>query len=93
MAILVTEDEIRRAGHQDWGLDNTALKTIRSQGEAPPFLHWSGVDLTHSDPYLVLTTKRGNGPEFELVEPQQQWSWRKMLNRFEDASLSPCGVL
>ena len=87
MAILVTFEEIRAAGEQDWRLDNTALKTIRSQGEVPPFLHWSGVDLTHSDPYLVLTMERGNGPEFELVEPQQEWSWRRMLNRFDDVNL------
>ena len=87
MAILVTFEEIRAAGHQDWQLDNTALKTIRSQGEVPPFLHWSGVDLTHSDPYPVLTLERGNGPEFELVEPQQEWSWRRMLNRFDDVNL------
>ena len=78
MAIVVTFEEIRAAGVQDWRLDNTALKTIRSQGEVPPFLHWSGVDLTHSDPY---------GPEFELVEPQQEWSWRRMLNRFDDVNL------
>ena len=93
MAILVTFEEIRAAGEQDWRLDNTSLKTIRSQGEVPPFLHWSGVDLTHSDPYPVLTLKRDKGPAFEMVEPQQPWSWRNMLNRFEDASLSPCGVL
>ena len=87
MAILVTFEEIRAAGHQDWRLDNTALMTIRSQGEVPPVLHWSGVELTHSDPYLVLTMERGNGPEFELVEPQQEWSWRRMLNRFDDVNL------
>ena len=87
MPILVTYADIRAAGHPDWRLDNTALKTIRYQGEPPPFLHWSGVDLTHSDPYLVLTLERGNGPEFELVEPQQEWSWRRMLNRFDDVNL------
>ena len=87
MAILVTFEEIRAAGVQDWRLDNTALKTIRSQGEVPLFFALVGVDLTHSDPYPVLTIKRGNGPAFELVEPQQQWSWRKMLNRFDDVNL------
>ena len=61
MAILVKFEEIRAAGVQDWRLDNTALKTIRSQGEVPPFLHWSGVDLTHSDPCHVLTTRRDKG--------------------------------
>ena len=61
MAILVTFEEIRAAGEQDWRLDNTALKTIRSQGDVPPFLHWSGVDLTHSDPYPVLTARRDKG--------------------------------
>ena len=85
--ILVKFEEVRAAGVQDWRLDNTALKTIRSQGEVPPFLHWSGVDLTHSDPYPVLTLERGNGPEFELVEPQQELPWRRMLNRFDDVNL------
>ena len=95
MAILVTFEGIRAAGEQDWRLDNTALKSIRFQGESPPGtpLDWSGVDLTHSDPYLVLTVWRDKGPAFEIVEPQHPWPWRKMLNRFEDASLSPCGVL
>ena len=87
MPILVTFEEIRAAGEQDWRLDNTALKTIRSQGEVPQFLHWSGVDLTHSDPFPVLRVRRGKGPAFSMVEPQQQWSWRKMLNRFDDATL------
>ena len=89
MAILVNFEEIGAAGKQDWRLDNTALKSIRFQGESPlgtPW-DWSGVDLTHSDPYFVLTIKRGNGPEFELVEPQQEWSWRRMLNRFDDVNL------
>ena len=95
MAILVNFEEIRAAGKQDWRLDNTALKSIRFQGESPPGtpLDWSGVDLTHSDPYPVLTVRRDKGPASEMVEPQQPWSWRKLLNRFEDASLSPCGVL
>ena len=52
MATLVTLDEIRAAGHQDWKLDNTALKSIRFQGESSVGipLDWMGVDLTHSDP-------------------------------------------
>ena len=71
-------------------MDNTALKSIRFQGESPPGtpLDWSGVDLTHSDPYPVLTVKRDKGPAFEMVEPQQPWSWRKMLNRFDDDTLT-----
>ena len=88
MAILVKFEEIRAAGVQDWRLDNTALKTIRSQCEVPPFLHWSGVDLTHSDPYPVLTVRRDKGPAFSMVEPQQPWSWRKTLNRFDDDTLT-----
>ena len=89
MAILVTFEEIRAAGTQDWRLDNTALKSIRFQGENPPGtpLDWSGVDLTHSDPYPVLTVRRDKGPAFSMVEPQQPWSWRKMLNRFDDDTL------
>ena len=87
MAILVTFEEIRAAGEQDWRLDNTALKSIRFQGESPPGtpLDWSGVDLTHSDPCSVVTVRRDKGPASEMVEPQQPWSWRKMLNRFDDA--------
>ena len=44
-------------------MDNTALESIRFQGESPAGtpLDWSGVDLTHSDPYIVLTMKRGDG--------------------------------
>ena len=95
MAILVTFEQIRAAGKQDWRLDNSALKSIRFQGESPPGtpLDWSGVDLTHSDPFPVLRVRRDKGPASEMVEPQQPWSWRKLLNRFGDASLSPCGVL
>ena len=71
-------------------MDNTALKSIRFEGEMPPGtpLDWSGVDLTHSDPYPVLTVRRDKGPAFSMVEPQQPWSWRKMLNRFDDATLT-----
>ena len=71
-------------------MDNTALKSIRFQGESPPGtpLDWSGVDLTHSDPYPVLTVRRDKGPAFSMVEPQQPWSWRMMLNRFDDDTLT-----
>ena len=63
MAIRVTLEEIRAAGQQDWRLDNTALKSIRFQCESPPGtpLDWSGVDLTHSDPYPALRVRRDNG--------------------------------
>ena len=87
MAIFVTFEEIRAAGKQDWRSDNTALKSIRFQTESIR-LDWSGVDLTHSDPYLVLTVRRDKGPAFSMVEPQQPWSWRKMLNRFDDHTLT-----
>ena len=89
MAILVTKDEIRVSGTQPWQLDNTALKGIRFQGESPPGTQSdrSGVDLTHSDPYYVLTIKRDRGPAFEMVEPRLEWSWKKMLNRLDDATL------
>ena len=71
-------------------MDNTALKSIRFQGEDPEGtpIDWDGADLTHSDPYLVLTLRRGKAAAFEMVEPQQPWSWRKMLNRFDDATLT-----
>ena len=90
MAIFVTFEEIRAAGTQDWRLDNKALKSIRFQGEEPEGspIDWDGVDLTHSDPYLVLTVRRDKGPAFSMVEPQQPWSWRKMLNRFDDDTLT-----
>ena len=51
-------------------------------------LDWSGVDLTHSDPYPVQTVRRDKGPAFSMVEPQQPWSWRKTLNRFDDDTLT-----
>ena len=28
------------------------------------------------------------GPAFEIVEPQQPWPWRTMLNRCDDATLT-----
>ena len=60
---MVDFDEIRAAGKQDWRLDNTAMKSIRFQGESPPGtpLDRSGVDLTHSDPCPVLTVRRDKG--------------------------------
>ena len=90
MATLVTFDEIRAAGTQDWRMDNKALKSIRFQNESPAGtpLDWAGVDLTHIDPYPVLTVRRDKGPAFSMVEPQQPWSWRKMLNRFDDDTLT-----
>ena len=90
MAIIATREDIRAAGTQDWHLDNTALKSIRFQGEEPEGtpIDWDGVDLTHSDPYFVLTLRRGKGPAFSMVEPQQPWSWRMMLNRFDDDTLT-----
>ena len=30
----------------------------------------------------------GEGPAFSMVEPQQPWSWRKMLDRFDDDTLT-----
>ena len=90
MAILVTEDDIRRSGRQHYSLDNTALKSFRFEGENPPGTptDWSGVDLTYRDPCFVLTCKRDRGPAFEIVEPRQPWSWRKMLTRLDDATLT-----
>ena len=63
MAIIANFEGIRAAGKQDWRLDNTALKSIRFQGESPPGtpIDWAGVDLTHSDPYLVMTVRRDKG--------------------------------
>ena len=63
MAIIATFEDIRAAGKQDWRLDNTALKSIRFQGENPPGtpLDWFGVVLAHSDPYPVLTVTRDKG--------------------------------
>ncbi len=87
--VVATFEDIRAVGKQDWRLDNTALKSIRFQGENPPGtpLDWSGVDLTHGDNYPVLTVTRAKGPAFSMGEPQQPWSWRKMLNRFDDVNL------
>ena len=70
-------------------MDNTALKSFRFERENPPGTptDWSGVDLTHRDPCLVLRLKRTKGPAFEMVEPRQEWSWKRMLNRLDDATL------
>ena len=62
-------------------MNNTALKSIRTCNEQPPgFPVGEGlVDLTNFDTYEVYTLERSVGMEYELKEPTQPWSWRRML--------------
>ena len=70
MAIIATREDIRAAGTQDWHLDNTALKSIRFQGEEPEGtpIDWDGVDLFDKDPYDVLTVDRTERPAYTLQD-------------------------
>ena len=90
MAVATVED-IRRigAGTQPWALNNTALKSLRDSNEQPPgFPVGDGlVDLTNLDPFEVYTLHRTVGMEYELQQPRQPWSWRRMLAGFIDATL------
>ena len=83
MAVVVTVEDIRSSGSgtQCWALNNTALKSIRTCNEQPPGVPVGEglVDLTNLDPYEVYTLERSVGMEYELKEPTQPWSWRRML--------------
>ena len=90
MAVATVED-IRRigVGTQPWALNNTALKSLRDSNEQPPgFPVGDGlVDPTNLDPFEVYTLHRTVGMEYELQQPRQPWSWRRMLAGFNDATL------
>ena len=75
MEEVVTIEETRAAGKQDREADNTALKSVRVQGEEPEGTpeSWTGVDLCHQDTYLVLTVKRDKASAFTMVQPLQPW--------------------
>ena len=64
--IVVTKEEIRRAGTQPWKLNNTALKSIRDSNELPvgvPIV-W-GIDLFESGEYEIWTDR--------LLAPKTPW--------------------
>ena len=90
MAVATVED-IRRigVGTQPWALNNTALKSLRDSNEQPPGFPVGGglVDLTNLDPVEAYTLHRTVGMEYELQQPRQPWSWRRMLAGFNDATL------
>ena len=46
-----------------------------------------GLELFDRDPFPIQTLKRTTGMRFELVDPEQPWSWRGMLNCFSDETL------
>ena len=78
--IVVTKEEIRRAGTQPWKLNNTALKSIRDSNELPvgvPIV-W-GIDLFESDEYEIWTDR--------LIAPKTPLTWRKVLNAMSDETL------
>ena len=89
---VVTFDDIRAGPPPHaWELNNTALKSIRSCGEDPPgypsIPEGYGKELFDRDPFPIHTLQRTKGMAFELVEPEQPWSWRGMLQGFDDETL------
>ena len=89
---VVTFDDIRAGPPPHaWALNNTALKSIRDCGEDPPgypnIAPGYGKELFDRDPFPIQTLQRTTGPAFELVGPEQPWSWRGMLNCFDDETL------
>jgi hypothetical protein len=89
---VVTFDDIRAGPPPHaWALNNTALKSIRSCGEDPPGYPsipvGHGKELFDRDPFPIHTLQRTKGMAFELVDPEQPWSWRGMLNCFDDETL------
>ena len=74
---------------QPWKLNNTALKSIRFSNEDCPgcprrdMPKW-GVSLFSSDTVQVHTLQRGDKTDYELVEPFQPWSWKKMFRSFDE---------
>ena len=86
---VVTVEEIRGSGKQPWALNDTALKSIRDTHEKPRgFPMVDKVDLTQMYTYEVLTLNRIKNENYEMVEPWQPWSWRKMLNGLADELLA-----
>ena len=80
MQVVLMED-VRASGEQAWALSNTALKSIRDTHENPPgFPITDAVDLFEHDPFPIKTLHRTTGMRYELTEPEQPWSWRRMLN-------------
>ena len=94
MAILVTFAEIRAAGALQRSANRASEVGVHPANRASEVgVHPSQtipgrqVPPPHSDNYPVLTVTRAKGPAFSMGEPQQPWSWRKMLNRFDDDTL------
>ena len=85
-----TLEDVIHEGAQPWQLNNAALKSIRDTNENPPgwpSVSWdhegcgyAGVELFDHDPYPIKTLRRTTGMHYELTDPEQPWSWRKMLN-------------
>ena len=85
----VTFKEVRESGTQPWTLNNTALKDIRDSNENPRGTpNTERVELFGSDPFDVRTLTRSKGTDYELGEPLQPWSWRRMLNGMSDTTLT-----
>ena len=76
---------------QPWKLNNTALKSMRHSNEdcpgcpRPDIPRW-GVSLFSSDTVQVHTLQRGDKTDYELVQPFQPWSWKKMLRSMDEAT-------
>ena len=64
------------------------IRRIGAGTQPPGFPVGDGlVDLTNLDPFEVYTLHRTVGMEYELQQPGQPWSWRRMLAGFNDATL------
>ena len=86
--VVVTKEEIRSSGKQAFPLNNTALKSIRDTHEDPPgHPTVRSVELFDHESFQIKTLRRGKGMDYSLVDPEQPWSWRRMLNAFGDDTL------
>ena len=65
---VVTKDEIRKEGGQEWQLTSKAMKTIRDTHELRGFPTRPYVDLLRKDPWVLVSDI------FTTVKPRHPWS-------------------
>ena len=81
-------EQIRDSGEQPWKLNNTALKWLRDTHENPPGIPTvPELDLTSQEEIMIQTLVEPGGQDYSFTEPLQAWSWRKMLNGFNEENL------
>ena len=87
-AVVIHKKDIRASRTQPCALNPTALKSIRDFNENPP--GWpkvNRVDLFEPLIYEIKTLHRTRGMAYELRDPMQPWSWRRMLNAMDEPTL------